>query len=238
MVFNGLTTPDPVLLHAEFAQMRANGAQACAIEASSIGLAEQRLAGTAIRVAMFTNFTQDHLDYHGNMQAYWQAKLALFDWQGVRSAVINLDDPQGAELAQHCAARGVQVWTVSLLRTDARLWAQTIEYTDTGMRFTVCEGAQHAALECPVVGDYNISNLIGVVAALRSLDGLRRGLALHGCAWPHGMRDLARCTNGGRGLRPHARRIEQGARRSSPHGAGARWPAMVCIWLRRRPRCQ
>ena len=170
MVFNGLTTPDPVLLHAQFAQMRANGAQACAIEASSIGLAEHRLAGTAIRVAMFTNLTQDHLDYHDSMQAYWQAKLALFDWPGVQAAVVNLDDSHGALLAQHCVARGLQVWTVSLLRTDARLWAQDIAYTDTGMRFTVCEGAQKATLECPVVGDYNVSNLLGVVAALRSLD--------------------------------------------------------------------
>jgi UDP-N-acetylmuramyl-tripeptide synthetase len=170
MVFNGLTTPDPVLLHAEFAKMRADGAQACAIEASSIGLAEHRLAGTAIRVAVFTNLTQDHLDYHGSMPAYWQAKLALFDWPGLQAAVVNLDDPLGIELAQHCATRGVQVWTVSLLRTDARLWAQAIEYTDAGMRFTVCEGAQKATLECPVVGDYNVSNLLGVVAALRSLD--------------------------------------------------------------------
>ncbi len=170
MVFNGLTTPDPVLLHAEFAQMRADGAQACAVEASSIGLAEHRLAGTAIRVATFTNFTQDHLDYHGSMPAYWQAKQALFDWPGLQAAVVNLDDPRGDELAQHCAARGVQVWTVSLLRTDARLWAQAIDYTDTGMRFTVCEGAQQATLECPVVGDYNVSNLLGVIAALRSLD--------------------------------------------------------------------
>lgn len=170
MVFNGLTTPDPVLLHAEFAQMRSDGARACAIEASSIGLAEQRLAGTAIRVAMFTNLTQDHLDYHGSMPAYWQAKQALFDWPGLQAAVVNLDDPRGDELAQHCAARGVQVWTVSLLRTDARLWAQAIDYTDTGMRFTVCEGAQQATLECPVVGDYNVSNLLGVIAALRSLD--------------------------------------------------------------------
>ncbi len=170
MVFNGLTTPDPVLLHAEFAKMCADGAQACAIEASSIGLAEHRLAGTAIRVGVFTNLTQDHLDYHGNMQAYWLAKQALFDWPGMQAAVVNLDDPQGAELAQHCSARGMQVWTVSLLRTDARLWAQAIEYTDTGMRFTVCEGAHKATLECPVVGDYNVSNLLGVVATLRSLD--------------------------------------------------------------------
>jgi UDP-N-acetylmuramyl-tripeptide synthetase len=170
MVFNGLTTPDPVLLHTEFAQMRADGAQACAVEASSIGLAEHRLGGTAIRVAIFTNFTQDHLDYHGSMPAYWQAKQALFDWPGLQAAVVNLDDPRGQELAQHCAARGVQVWTISLLRTDARLWAQAIDYTDTGMRFTVCEGAQQATLECPVVGDYNVSNLMGVIAALRSLD--------------------------------------------------------------------
>jgi UDP-N-acetylmuramyl-tripeptide synthetase len=170
MVFNGLTTPDPVLLHAEFAKMCADGAQACVIEASSIGLAEHRLAGTAIRVAVFTNLTQDHLDYHGSMPAYWRAKLALFEWPGVQAAVVNLDDPRGLELAQYCAARGMQVWTVSLLRTDARLWAQAIEYTETGMRFTVCEGAQKATLECPVVGDYNVSNLLGVVAALRSLD--------------------------------------------------------------------
>ena len=170
MVFNGLTTPDPVLLHAEFAKMRSDGAQACAIEASSIGLAEHRLVGTAIRVAVFTNFTQDHLDYHGGMPAYWQAKLALFDWPGIQAAVINLDDLRGEELVQHCAARGTQVWTVSLLRTDARLWAQTIEYSDTGMRITVCEGAQKATLECPLVGEYNVSNLLGVVATLRSLD--------------------------------------------------------------------
>jgi UDP-N-acetylmuramyl-tripeptide synthetase len=184
MVFNGLTTPDPVLLHAEFVQMRADGAQACAIEASSIGLAEQRLAGTAIRVAVFTNFTQDHLDYHGSMQAYWQAKLALFDWPGLQAAVVNLDDPQGEQLAQHCAARGLQVWTVSLLRTDASLWAQAIEYTDTGMRFTVCEGTLRVALECPVVGDYNVSNLLGVVAALRSLN----------IALPAACQAVSRCT--------------------------------------------
>jgi UDP-N-acetylmuramyl-tripeptide synthetase len=170
MVFNGLTTPDPVLLHAEFAKMRSHGAQACAIEASSIGLAEQRLAGTAIRVVIFTNFTQDHLDYHGTMLAYWESKLALFKWPRVQAAVVNLDDPKGEELAHYCSERGMQVWTASLLRTDARLWAQNIEYTDAGMRLTVCEGTQQSKLDCPVVGDYNVSNVLGVVAALRSLD--------------------------------------------------------------------
>ncbi len=170
MVFNGLTTPDPVLLQAAFAGMRDAGAKACAIEASSIGLAEHRLAGTAIRVAMFTNLTQDHLDYHGSMDAYWQAKLALFDWPGLQAAVVNLDDPKGDELVQRCAARGVQVWSVSLLRTDASLWAQNLQYHDSGMSFAVHEGSQRAEVECAVVGEYNVSNLLGVVAALRSLD--------------------------------------------------------------------
>lgn len=170
MVFNGLTTPDPVLLQAEFARMLALGASACAIEASSIGLAEHRLAGTTIRTAIFTNLTQDHLDYHGTMQAYWQAKSSLFDWPGLQAAVVNLDDPQGALLEQQCAARGVQVWTVSQLRSDARLWAQAVQYTDTGMRFAVREAGQSEVVDCTPVGDYNVSNLLGVIAALRSLD--------------------------------------------------------------------
>jgi UDP-N-acetylmuramyl-tripeptide synthetase len=170
MVFNGLTTPDPVLLQARFAQMHKDGASACAIEASSIGLAEHRLAGTAIRTAIFTNLTQDHLDYHGNMQAYWEAKRTLFDWPDLQSAVVNLDDARGPELVDYCAARGVQVWTFSLLRTDATLWAQDMHYTNAGMQFTVCEAKQQVLVDCAMVGEYNVSNVLGVVAALRSLD--------------------------------------------------------------------
>lgn len=169
MVINGLTTPDPVLLQAQFAQMRKDGARACAIEASSIGVAEHRLAGTAIRIALFTNLTQDHLDYHGNMQAYWEAKRALFDWPDLQSGVINLDDARGPELLNYCAVRGVQAWTFSLLRTDATLWAQEVHYTEYGMQFAVCEGKQQVLIDCPMVGEYNVSNLLGVVAALRSL---------------------------------------------------------------------
>jgi UDP-N-acetylmuramyl-tripeptide synthetase len=170
MVFNGLTTPDPVLLQAEFARMAHEGMRACAIEASSIGLAEQRLAGTAIRTTVFTNFTQDHLDYHNSMDAYWQAKRALFEWADLQAAVVNLDDDKGNDLAEHCAVRGVQVWTVSQLRTDARVWAKGVQYQDTGMQFTVCESGNEAVVNCAVVGEYNVSNLLGVIAALRSLD--------------------------------------------------------------------
>jgi UDP-N-acetylmuramoyl-L-alanyl-D-glutamate--2,6-diaminopimelate ligase len=99
----GLTTPDPVTLQNALADFVERGFAACAIEASSIGIAEHRLAGTQVEVAVFTNFTQDHLDYHGDMRAYWQAKAQLFAWPGLRSAVVNLDDAQGLELADSLA---------------------------------------------------------------------------------------------------------------------------------------
>jgi MurE/MurF fusion protein len=78
MQATGLTTPDPVTLHAALRRFADAGFAACAMEASSIGLAEHRLAGTRIDVALFTNFTRDHLDYHGSMAAYWAAKRRLF----------------------------------------------------------------------------------------------------------------------------------------------------------------
>src|SRR5690606_38967530 len=82
----GLTTPDPVLMQRHFRRFVQEGARACAIEASSIGIVERRMDGTRIRVAGFTNFTQDHLDYHGSMEAYWAAKEELFRWPGLQAA--------------------------------------------------------------------------------------------------------------------------------------------------------
>ena len=75
VVSTGLTTPDPVLLQQSFRRFADAGFSACAIEASSIGIVEHRLDGTHIDTALLTNLTQDHLDYHGDMQSYWQAKL-------------------------------------------------------------------------------------------------------------------------------------------------------------------
>ncbi|MBO7410667.1 MAG: UDP-N-acetylmuramoyl-L-alanyl-D-glutamate--2,6-diaminopimelate ligase, partial [Ottowia sp.] len=101
----GLTTPEALDLQRQFRQWADAGVRSCSMEASSIGLEEGRLDGCAIRVAVFSNFTQDHLDWHGDMERYWQAKLRLFDWPGLQAAVINLDDARGAELAAHCRAR-------------------------------------------------------------------------------------------------------------------------------------
>ena len=176
----GMTTPDPVRLQRAFRQFVDAGVRSCAIEASSIGLAEHRLAGTRIRVGVFTNFTQDHLDYHGNMDAYWQSKAALFDWPGLQAAVINIDDAHGAALHAALAARSLEVWSVSMQRS-ARLQAQDIDFGDTGLRFTVVEGGERHALHTALIGDYNVANLLGVIAALRAL-GVPLARAVSACA--------------------------------------------------------
>lgn len=178
--FTGLTTPDPVLLQRHLRAWADAGVRSCVMEASSIGIAEHRLDGTAIDVASFTNFTQDHLDYHGSMQAYWAAKAALFTWPGLRAAVVNLDDPHGGELMAQAQARGLDVWSVSLL-PGARLQATNIAYGEAGLSWAVCEGAQRVALATNLVGDYNVSNMLGVIGILRAL-GVPLADAVGACA--------------------------------------------------------
>ncbi|RKJ96787.1 UDP-N-acetylmuramoyl-L-alanyl-D-glutamate--2,6-diaminopimelate ligase [Alicycliphilus denitrificans] len=176
----GMTTPDPVRLQRAFAQFAQEGLGACAIEASSIGLAEQRLAGTQIGVALFTNFTQDHLDYHADMTAYWQAKRVLFDWPGLRAAVVNIDDAHGARLHAELQGRGLDLWSVSI-QGPARLQARDIAHRGAGLAFTVAEGAQALPLQTRLIGLYNVSNLLGVIAGMRAL-GVPLAQALDACA--------------------------------------------------------
>lgn len=186
LVPTGLTTPDPVLLQASLRAMVDDGVRACAIEASSIGLAEGRLNGCHFKVAVFTNFTQDHLDFHGSMSDYWDAKAALFHWPGLTAAVVNTDDAQGMALDQALAGRpGLGRWSVGIDR-PARLMARDIRFTDHGVHVEVVE---HDALGQPVdrgavaldlIGRYNVSNLLGVIGAARAL-GVPLTRALSAC---------------------------------------------------------
>ncbi|HSM22643.1 MAG TPA: UDP-N-acetylmuramoyl-L-alanyl-D-glutamate--2,6-diaminopimelate ligase, partial [Rubrivivax sp.] len=160
--------PDPVLLQGALRRFADQGFAACALEASSIGLDEQRLNATRIEVALFTNFTRDHLDYHAGMEAYWAAKRRLFDWPGLRAAVINIDDEYGARLADELRGSSLDLWTVSRLG-PARLAASGLAYRDGGLAFDVAEDAAAAAVQGTLVGDYNASNLLVVMGALRAL---------------------------------------------------------------------
>ncbi len=168
LVPNGLTTPDPITLQNALRDFVDRGVVACAVEASSIGIAEHRLSGTRVGVAVFTNFTQDHLDYHGDMAAYWQAKAQLFVWPGLKAAVVNVDDPQGVELAASLATGSVDAWTTSV-HGQARLRAVGVRYTAEGLTFDVCEGSRSAHVATPLIGDYNVANLLGVIGVLRAL---------------------------------------------------------------------
>ena len=166
ITFTGMTTPDPVTVQAGFKRFADAGFDACAIEATSIGIAEQRLAGSKIAVALFTNFTLDHLDYHGSMAAYWRAKAQLFAWPGLRAAVINIDDAQGAALVASLPA-GLDVWTYSTTRA-ARLRATEIRYDDGGLRFDLREGDAQVDVRTRLIGDYNVANLLATIGGLRA----------------------------------------------------------------------
>jgi UDP-N-acetylmuramoyl-L-alanyl-D-glutamate--2,6-diaminopimelate ligase len=179
LITTGMTTPDPVLLQRQFQQFAGDGVTHCAIEASSIGLAEHRLDGTHIRVAVFTNFTQDHLDYHGDMASYWSAKAALFAWPGLQAAVINIDDAQGALLAQQLQSGSLDVWTCSR-RAPARLQARALT-SGQGLAFDVIEGDTVQTLHTSLIGDYNMDNLLGVIGSLRAL-GVDLAQAVQACA--------------------------------------------------------
>jgi len=163
----GLTTPDAVSLQRALRGFVDQDFKACALEASSIGLAEHRLDATRIRVALFTNFTQDHLDYHGSMAAYWEAKQQLFEWPGLRAAVLNLDDAKGVWLAQHLP-KTLDLWTYAV-NGAARLSASGLHYVDGGLAFTLAENADQHLVRTPLIGDYNVSNLLAVIGGLRAL---------------------------------------------------------------------
>lgn len=191
--FTGLTTPDPAVLHGFFRQLVDDGVKTCAIEASSIGIEEHRLNGTRIRVAVFTNFTQDHLDYHGDMAAYAAAKRKLFDWDGLETAVINIDDAFGMQLVQALHATkdeaNLEIITISCRPSatqTARLYADAIRYENGGqggkggLCFDVCEGDERHLLQTAFIGEYNVANLLGVIGAMRAL-GMPLAEAVNAC---------------------------------------------------------
>lgn len=177
----GLTTPDPVLLQRRFRMFADQGLKAVAIEASSVGIVERRMDGTHVKVAAFTNFTQDHLDYHGSMEAYWDAKAELFRWPGLQSAVLNIDDEKGVPLQRQLEQAGLDVRTYST-RRRADLWGRDIGYTSEGLRFEIVQGAgQRLHLHTGLVGEYNVSNLLCVIGMMQAM-GVALEAAVGACA--------------------------------------------------------
>ena len=177
----GYTTPDAVLLQRRLAELRDAGATALAIEASSIGLDQGRLNGMHIDVALFTNFTRDHLDYHHDMTAYEAAKAMLFDWPGLQHAVINLDDAMGLRLIQRLRQRSVSLigYTIAGVAEQdvapsgvAVLQASAIRTNAGGTVFHVSSPFGSAQVKTRLVGQFNVSNVLGIMGVL-----LAKGMA-------------------------------------------------------------
>jgi len=162
-VETGFTTPEATTLMRLLADFRREGAEACALEASSIGIAEGRMNGAHVDVAVFTNFTRDHLDYHGSMEAYATAKEKLFAWPGLRTAIVNLDDALGRRLSGETTASSVLGYGIG---GAGAVRAEQLVATPLGQRFHLVLPDGGANVDTALLGRYNISNLLAVAAVL------------------------------------------------------------------------
>ncbi len=169
------TTPDAIALHAQLARFVAAGAKAAAMEVSSIGLEEGRTHGARFAVAVLTNLTRDHLDYHGTMQAYAAAKARLFDQPDLPAAVLNLDDAFGQGLAQRLPGRVGRLFGYTL---NAQLpappgvellRARAIGESGAGVRFDLDVARATHSVQARVVGRFNVANLLAAIGALIAL---------------------------------------------------------------------
>jgi UDP-N-acetylmuramoyl-L-alanyl-D-glutamate--2,6-diaminopimelate ligase len=168
VVPTGFTTPLVLQLHALLAELRDAGAQAVAMEVSSHALDQGRVDGVHFDVAVFTNLTRDHLDYHGTMDAYGAAKARLFAWPGLRAAVINLDDPFGRALLAALPA-GVRGVGLSSRGAQAEVRAENIALEPGGIAFDLLLGDARHSVRSTLLGRFNVDNLLAVAGVLHAL---------------------------------------------------------------------
>lgn len=162
------TTPDPIGVQALLAELKSAGAKAVAMEVSSHGLDQGRVAALNFAVAVFTNLSRDHLDYHGSMEAYAAAKSALFSWPSLRCRVLNLDDELGRQLA--AAESESRLISYSLEDAGAYLFCRSADFDDRGVRADIVTPQGEGRLCSSLLGRFNLSNLLAVVGALLALD--------------------------------------------------------------------
>ncbi|TFW10181.1 UDP-N-acetylmuramoyl-L-alanyl-D-glutamate--2,6-diaminopimelate ligase [Oxalobacteraceae bacterium OM1] len=168
----GNTTPDAVLLQRRLAELRDQHAGSLAIEASSIGLDQGRMNGLHVDVALFTNLSRDHLDYHGDMASYEAAKLRLFTWPGLKHAVINLDDDAGLRFVSSVQEQKPNFPIIGYTLTGravdgvANLRASEVRSSHGGTAFRLDSRFGTAQVKTQLVGQFNVSNVLGIIGVL------------------------------------------------------------------------
>jgi len=158
------TTPDPCVLHELLAQLKHAGARALAMEVSSHGLDQGRVNGVKFDVALFTNLSRDHLDYHATMAAYGAAKARLFAWPGLKAVVLNAEDDFGRSLIDDARRRGQRLVSYGLAGAD--ISATSLAMGRRGLALSVATPWGRGEVETGLVGAFNASNLLGVLGVL------------------------------------------------------------------------
>lgn len=158
------TTPDPIRLQSMLADYLQAGAEVAAMEVSSHGLDQGRVSGIAFNVAVLTNLTRDHLDYHGDMAGYAAAKRQLFEFEGLEAAILNQDDAFGQELLSELKAAGRKVLSYGLSGGDVR--GHNLRFDADGLHMQVQTPQGEAFVHARLVGRFNASNLLAVLATL------------------------------------------------------------------------
>ena len=160
----GLTTPDPISLQRILRELRNIGAQSAAIEVSSHSLQQKRVAGLHFDTAIFTNLTQDHLDYHGDLISYGKAKAELLFMPGLKHAIFNWDDLWSRALVDKTPS-GVTRIAYSL-REVADVYLQNIQLNSKGASAHLVTPWGEGELQSPLIGLFNLSNLLAVISGL------------------------------------------------------------------------
>ncbi|HJN50035.1 MAG: UDP-N-acetylmuramoyl-L-alanyl-D-glutamate--2,6-diaminopimelate ligase [Pseudomonadales bacterium] len=161
----GLTTPDAIRMQQFLSEINLQQAEAVAIEASSHGLVQGRLNGTDVKIAVLTNLTRDHLDYHGDLLQYKSSKRILFEMPSVESAVLNIDDPFGLEL-QKSLPEKINRICYSLEDKGADVFCEDMSFHEKGMSSHVTTPWGSGWLESSLYGRFNLSNLLAVLCVL------------------------------------------------------------------------
>jgi UDP-N-acetylmuramoyl-L-alanyl-D-glutamate--2,6-diaminopimelate ligase len=169
---NGMTTPDPISLQAALAAFYQQAIKYAVIEASSHALEQGRLNSVDIDVAVLTNLSRDHLDYHQDMVSYAAAKQRLFDMSNLKIAVINSDDDFGMSLMTHLAAnKDITVISYSSQgKNGMSLQAQAIEATSDGVNFELIGDSSSAQIQSSLLGRFNVDNLLATAASLLAIN--------------------------------------------------------------------
>jgi UDP-N-acetylmuramoyl-L-alanyl-D-glutamate--2,6-diaminopimelate ligase len=162
------TTPFSVHLQEQLAQAYQAGSELAVMEVSSHALAQARVLGCEFQVAAFTNLTQDHLDYHENMEEYFAAKALLFSPDYLKGrAVVNIGDAYGQLLAEQIPSD--RLWTYACDDDSADLYTSHLDYTPTGVSGTLHTPVGDTEFSLPLVGQYNIENMLAAVGCVLHL---------------------------------------------------------------------